>query len=203
MAQLLIPVLMDMMPIRSKADERRWLRRRDERPRWDVRQGRYHLYQYGRCFRRGKTGWQGDQDGERCPYYLEGTTDKTLKNYNIEIEKGNATINKAALYLSTGDYTEEYGDAKAVQHDLDTGTTVTGKANGDDLKDLISQIGIKNTSPALLNENQTNDVKYKTDGSLDSYGITTDFKNSLDNYDVSLDKKGNCDIEAKGHQDHE
>ena len=131
------------------------------------------------------------------PYYLEGTTDKTLKNYNIEIEKGNATINKAALYLSTGDYTEEYGDAKAVQHDLDTGTTVTGKANGDDLKDLISQIGIKNTSPALLNENQTNDVKYKRDGSLDSYGITTDFKNSLDNYDVSLDKKGTVTLRPK------
>lgn len=133
------------------------------------------------------------------PYYLEGTTDKTLKNYNIEIEKGNATINKAALHLSTGDYTEEYGDAKAVQDDLNTGTTVTGEANGDDLKDLIPQIGIKNTSSALLNENQTNDVKYTADGkNLDSYKITTKLDNtSLDNYDVILDKTGTVKLTPK------
>ena len=33
------------------------------------------------------------------PYYLEGSTDKTLKNYNIEIEKGNATINPKDVYF--------------------------------------------------------------------------------------------------------
>ena len=43
------------------------------------------------------------------PYYLEGSTNQTLDNYNIEIENGNATINKATLHLFTGDYTEAYG----------------------------------------------------------------------------------------------
>lgn len=125
------------------------------------------------------------------PYYLEGTTDKTLKNYNIEIEKGNATINKAALHLTTGDYTEAYGDAAAVQSDLDKATTVTGNANGDNLEALVSQLGITNTTDALLSSDRTNDVKYKADGSLDSYAIGTAVSNtSLDNYDVVVDRTG-------------
>lgn len=131
------------------------------------------------------------------PYYLEGTTDKTLKNYNIEIENGNATIKKATLHLSTGDYTEAYGDAGAVQKDLDRATTVTGEKNGDDLADLVSEIGIHNTSKALLSDTRTNDVKYKADGSLDSYDITTDFKNSLDNYNVVQDKAGSVTLKPK------
>lgn len=131
------------------------------------------------------------------PYYLEGTTDKTLKNYNIEIENGNATIKKATLHLSTGDYTEAYGDAGAVQKDLDRATTVTGEKNGDDLADLVSEIGIHNTSGALLSDTRTNDVKYKADGSLDSYDITTDFKNSLDNYNVVQDKAGSVTLKPK------
>lgn len=121
------------------------------------------------------------------PYYLEGTTDKTLKNYNIEIENGNATIKKATLHLSTGDYTEAYGDAGAVQKDLDRTTTVTGEKNGDNLADLVSEIGIHNTSGALLSDTRTNDVKYKTDGSLDSYRIDTQLdKDTLKNYNLEL-----------------
>lgn len=131
------------------------------------------------------------------PYYLEGTTDKTLKNYNIEIENGNATIKKATLHLSTGDYTEAYGDAGAVQKDLDSATTVTGEKNGDNLADLVSKIGIRNTSEALLSDTRTNDVKYKADGSLDSYGITTDFNKSLDNYDVVQDQAGSVTLKPK------
>lgn len=124
------------------------------------------------------------------PYYLEGSTNQTLDNYNIEIENGNATINKATLHLFTGDYTEAYGDAGAVQKDLDSATTVKGEKNGDSLVELTSKIGITNTSGALVSKDRTNDVKYKTDGSLDSYGITTDFNKSLDNYEVVLDKAG-------------
>lgn len=128
------------------------------------------------------------------PYYLKGTTSQTLNNYNIEIEDGNATINKATLHLSTGDYTEAYGDAGAVQKDLDSATTVKGEKNGDSLAELTSEIGITNTSGALVSKDRTNDVKYKTDGSLDSYGITTDFNKSLDNYEVVLDKKGSVTL---------
>ena len=124
------------------------------------------------------------------PYYLEGSTNQTLDNYNIEIENGNATINKATLHLFTGDYTEAYGDAGAVQKDLDSATTVKGEKNGDSLVELTSKIGITNTSGALVSKDRTNDVKYKTDGSLDSYGIATDFNKSLDNYEVVLDKAG-------------
>ncbi|WP_455788050.1 two-partner secretion domain-containing protein [Acidaminococcus fermentans] len=124
------------------------------------------------------------------PYYLEGSTNQTLDNYNIEIENGNATINKATLHLFTGDYTEAYGDAGAVQKDLDSATMVKGEKNGDSLVELTSKIGITNTSGALVSKDRTNDVKYKTDGSLDSYGITTEFNKSLDNYDVVLDKPG-------------
>ena len=124
------------------------------------------------------------------PYYLQGTTSQTLNNYNIEIEDGKAAIDKATLHLSTGDYTEAYGDAGAVQKDLDSATTVNGEKNGDSLAELTSEIGITNTSGALVSKDRTNDVKYKTDGSLDSYGITTDFNKSLDNYEVVLDKKG-------------
>ena len=124
------------------------------------------------------------------PYYLEGSTNQTLDNYNIEIENGNATINKATLHLFTGDYTEAYGDAGAVQKDLDSATAVKGEKNGDSLVELTSKIGITNTSGALVSKDRTNDVKYKTDGSLDSYGIATDFNKSLDNYEVVLDKAG-------------
>ena len=127
-------------------------------------------------------------------YYLQGTTFQTLNNYNIEIEDGNAAIDKATLHLSTGDYTEAYGDAGAVQKDLDSATTVKGEKNGDSLAELTSEIGITNTSGALVSKDRTNDVKYKTDGSLDSYGITTDFNKSLDNYEVVLDKKGSVTL---------
>ncbi|WP_158570666.1 filamentous hemagglutinin N-terminal domain-containing protein [Megasphaera sp. AM44-1BH] len=127
-------------------------------------------------------------------YYLQGTTSQTLNNYNIEIEDGNAAIDKATLHLSTGDYTEAYGDAGAVQKDLDSATTVKGEKNGDSLAELTSEIGITNTSGALVSKDRTNDVKYKMDGSLDSYGITTDFNKSLDNYEVVLDKKGSVTL---------
>lgn len=128
------------------------------------------------------------------PYYLKGTTSQTLNNYNIEIEDGNATINKATLHLSTGDYKEAYGAAGAVQKDLDNATTVKGEKNGDSLAELTSKIGITNTSGALVSKDRTNDVKYKADGSLDSYGITTEFNKSLDNYNVVLDKKGSVTL---------
>ena len=128
------------------------------------------------------------------PYYLQGKTSQTLNNYNIEIEDGNAAIDKATLHLSTGDYTEAYGDAGAVQKDLDSATTVKGEKNGESLAELTSEIGITNTSGALVSKDRTNDVKYKTDGSLDSYGITTDFNKSLDNYEVVLDKKGSVTL---------
>lgn len=128
------------------------------------------------------------------PYYLQGTTSQTLGNYNIEIEDGSAAINKATLHLSTGDYTEAYGDAKAVQKDLNKATTVSSEKNGDSLTELTEKIGIKNTSSALLSADRTNDVKYKTDGSLDSYDITTSFNKSLDNYTVVLDKTGSIKL---------
>lgn len=128
------------------------------------------------------------------PYYLKGTTSQTLNNYNIEIEDGNATINKATLHLSTGYYTEAYGAAGAVQKDLDNATTVKGEKNGDSLAELTSKIGITNTSGALVSKDRTKDVKYKADGSLDSYGITTEFNKSLDNYNVVLDKVGSVTL---------
>lgn len=131
------------------------------------------------------------------PYYLKGTTSQTLNNYNIEIEDGNATINKATLHLSTGDYTEAYGDAKAVQNDLDKATTVSGEKNGDSLAELTEKVGITNTSGALLSADRTNDVKYKADGSLDSYDITTNFNKSLDNYEVVLDRAGAVTLKPK------
>lgn len=137
------------------------------------------------------------------PYYLQGTTSQTLGNYNIEIEDGNADINKATLHLSTGDYKVAYGAAGEVTAHLRNATTVTNKtaANGDSLEALVVEIGIKNTSDALLKEEtapgtgRTADVKYKVDGkTLDSYAITTDFKKSLDNYNVVLDKAGSIKL---------
>lgn len=132
------------------------------------------------------------------PYYLKGTTSQTLNNYNIEIEDGNATINKATLHLSTGDYKEEYGKATEVKNDLATATTVSGEMNGDNLDVLKSKVSIKNTSGALISDNRTNDVKYKTDGKTpDSYDITTEFNKSLDNYNVVLDKAGTVTLTPK------
>ena len=126
-------------------------------------------------------------------YQLTGTTEKTLKNYTVKIDGANASIDKATLKLKVGDYTEAYGAADKVGADLKK-TEVTGEQNGDDLAALVSEIGITNTSGALVSKDRTNDVKYKTDGSLDSYGITTDFNKSLDNYEVVLDKKGSVTL---------
>lgn len=121
------------------------------------------------------------------PYYLQGTTSQTLGNYNIEIEDGNATINKATLHLSTDDYKEAYGDAGAVQKDLDSATKVTsGEANGDKLSDLITKITIIDTSDALISKDRTNDVG--------TYKIDTKVTSSLDNYDVVLDKAGSVTL---------
>lgn len=121
------------------------------------------------------------------PYYLEGSTNQTLDNYNIKIENGNATINKATLHLSTDDYKEAYGDAGAVQKDLDSATKVTsGEANGDKLSDLITKITITDTSDALISKDRTNDVG--------TYKIDTKVTSSLDNYDVVLDKAGSVTL---------
>lgn len=126
-------------------------------------------------------------------YKLTGTTERTLQNYKVIIDGADATINKATLKLKVGDYTEAYGAVDKVGADLKQ-TEVTGEQNGDDLADLVSKIGIHNTSGALLSDTRTNDVKYKTDGSLDSYDIVTGFNKSLDNYDVVLDKAGSVTL---------
>ena len=124
-------------------------------------------------------------------YDIKASFDTDLTNYAVEEGTvGKEKIEKATLHLSTGDYKEAYGDVGAVQKDLNSATTVKGEKNGDSLADLTSQIGIKNTTGALPSADRTNDVKYKTDGSLDSYGITTNFNKSLDNYEVVLDKAG-------------
>ena len=119
-------------------------------------------------------------------YQLTGTTEKTLKNYTVKIDGADASIDKATLKLKVGDYTEAYGAADKVGADLKQ-TEVTGEQNGDDLADLVSEIGIHNTSKALLSDTRTNDVKYKADGSLDSYRIDTQLdKDTLKNYNLEL-----------------
>ncbi|WP_270420674.1 filamentous hemagglutinin N-terminal domain-containing protein [Acidaminococcus massiliensis] len=119
-------------------------------------------------------------------YQLTGTTEKTLKNYTVKIDGADASIDKATLKLKVGDYTEAYGAADKVGADLKQ-TEVTGEQNGDDLADLVSEIGIHNTSKALLSDIRTNDVKYKADGSLDSYRIDTQLdKDTLKNYNLEL-----------------
>ena len=119
-------------------------------------------------------------------YQLTGTTEKTLKNYTVKIDGADASIDKATLKLKVGDYTEAYGAADKVGADLKK-TEVTGEQNGDDLAALVSEIGIHNTSKALLSDTRTNDVKYKADGSLDSYRIDTQLdKDTLKNYNLEL-----------------
>lgn len=119
-------------------------------------------------------------------YQLTGTTEKTLKNYTVKIDGADASIDKATLKLKVGDYTEAYGAADKVGADLKQ-TEVTGEQNGDALADLVSEIGIHNTSKALLSDTRTNDVKYKADGSLDSYRIDTQLdKDTLKNYNLEL-----------------
>ena len=119
-------------------------------------------------------------------YQLTGTTEKTLKNYTVKIDGADASIDKATLKLKVGDYTEAYGAADKVGADLKQ-TEVTGEQNGDDLADLVSEIGIHNTSKALLSDTRTNDVRYKADGSLDSYRIDTQLdKDTLKNYNLEL-----------------
>lgn len=116
-------------------------------------------------------------------YQLTGTTEKTLQNYKVFIDGADATINKATLHLSTDDYKEAYGDAGAVQKDLDSATRVTGgEANGDKLSDLITKITITDTSDALISKDRTNDVG--------KYLINTKVTNPLDNYDVVQDNEG-------------
>ena len=130
-------------------------------------------------------------------YDIKADFKKDLKNYTVsEGTVGKEKIEKATLHLSTDNYTEAYGDAGAVQKDLGA-TKVTGEKNGDNLADLVPEIDIHNTSKALLSDTRTNDVKYKADGSLDSYGITTKFNESLDNYDVVLDKAGSVTLTPK------
>lgn len=119
-------------------------------------------------------------------YQLTGTTEKTLHNYTVKIDGADASIDKATLKLKVGDYTEAYGAADKVGADLKQ-TEVTGEQNGDDLADLVSEIGVHNTSEALLSNTRTNDVKYKADDSLDSYRIDTQLdKDTLKNYNLEL-----------------
>ena len=119
-------------------------------------------------------------------YQLTGTTEKTLQNYTVKIDGADASIDKATLKLKVGDHTEAYGAADKVGADLKQ-TEVTGEQNGDDLADLVSEIGIHNTSEALLSNTRTNNVKYKADGSLDSYRIDTRLdKDTLKNYNLEL-----------------
>ena len=121
-------------------------------------------------------------------YQLTGTTKKTLKNYTVKIDGAVASIDKATLKLKVGDHIGAYGAADKVGADLKQ-TEVTGEQNGDDLADLVSEIGIHNTSEALLSDTRTNDVKYKADGSPDSYRIDTKLdKDTLKNYNLELSK---------------
>ena len=132
-------------------------------------------------------------------YDIKATFNKDLTNYTVsEGTVGKEKIEKATLHLSTGDYTEAYGNAKAVQNDLDKATTVSGEKNGDSLAELTEKIGITNTTVALLSADRTKDVKYKNDGETpDSYNIITNFNKSLDNYKVVLDKAGTVTLTPK------
>lgn len=131
-------------------------------------------------------------------YDIKAAFNKDLTNYTVtKGVVGKEKIQKATLHLSTGDYEAAYGAADKVTTDLQSATTIKGETNGDKLTDLVPQIGIKNTSGALLKEEttpgtgRTADVKYKADGKTpDSYEFTTEFNKSLDNYDVVLDKPG-------------
>lgn len=128
--------------------------------------------------------------GAGTGYELTGTTEKTLQNYKVVVDKANSTVNKATLHLSTGDYTETYGDVVKVQNDLDTASKITGgEVNGDKLSDLISKITIADTSNALIPKDRTNDVG--------TYQIITNVTNLLDNYDVVQDKKGTVTLNPK------
>lgn len=128
--------------------------------------------------------------GAGTGYELTGTTEKTLQNYKVVVDKANSTVNKATLHLSTGDYTEIYGDVVKVQNDLDTASKITGgEVNGDKLSDLISKITIADTSNALIPKDRTNDVG--------TYQIITNVTNLLDNYDVVQDKKGTVTLNPK------
>ncbi|WP_298587615.1 MBG domain-containing protein [uncultured Megasphaera sp.] len=117
-------------------------------------------------------------------YALEGTPNSTLSDYNVTVNKGTSTVNKAKLTLTVGDTSATYGS------DIWTPYTYTlmGNANGDTVDDVENnRISVTYTNGGMKTDANNSDVKTQDVG---SYALTGDFTLSGDtaiNYEIDTD----------------
>ena len=136
-----------------------------------------------------------DKDGKPTNDVKEGGYDLivaakgslTHDDYDITLKNANVTLNKAKLVIDTDSNSKVYGDWQGVKNDVEGAAHIrnaeTAVVNGDKVDDLIKEMNLKTSSDALQ---QNTDGTYKTNHVKDGgYAITTEFSDTIKNYDVS------------------
>ncbi len=136
-----------------------------------------------------------DKDGNPTNDVKEGGYDLLVTangsldhdDYDVTVKNANVTLNKAKLVIDTDSNSKVYGDWQGVKNDVEGAAHIrnaeTSVVNGDKVDDLIKEMNLKTSSDALQ---QNTDGTYKTNHVKDGgYAITTEFSDTIKNYDVS------------------
>ena len=136
-----------------------------------------------------------DKDGNPTNDVKEGGYDLLVTangsldhdDYDVTVKNANVTLNKAKLVIDTDSNSKVYGDWQGVKNDVEGAAHIrnaeTAVVNGDKVDDLIKEMDLKTSSDALQ---QNTDGTYKTNHVKDGgYAITTEFSDTIKNYDVS------------------
>jgi len=136
-----------------------------------------------------------DKDGNPTNDVKEGGYDLLVTangsldhdDYDVTVKNANVTLNKAKLVIDTDSNSKVYGDWQGVKNDVEGAAHIrnaeTAVVNGDKVDDLIKEMNLKTSSDALQ---QNTDGTYKTNHVKDGgYAITTEFSDTIKNYDVS------------------
>ena len=136
-----------------------------------------------------------DKDGKPTNDVKEGGYDLLVTangsldhdDYDVTVKNANVTLNKAKLVIDTDSNSKVYGDWQGVKNDVEGAAHIrnaeTAVVNGDKVDDLIKEMNLKTSSDALQ---QNTDGTYKTNHVKDGgYAITTEFSDTIKNYDVS------------------
>ena len=141
-----------------------------------------------------------DKDGKPTNDVKEGGYDLLVTangsldhdDYDVTVKKANVTLNKAKLVIDTDSNSKVYGDWQGVKNDVEGAAHIrnaeTSVVNGDNVADLVAEMGLNTSSNALQ---QNADGTYKTNHVKDGgYAIKTEFSDTIKNYDVSRGTDG-------------
>ncbi|MFV0616945.1 filamentous hemagglutinin N-terminal domain-containing protein [Megasphaera sp. WILCCON 0056] len=114
-------------------------------------------------------------------YALEGTPSSTLSDYNVTVNNGTSTVEKAKLTLTVGDTSATYGSDTWTPYTY----TLEGNVNGDTVDDVENnRISVTYTNGGMKTDANNPGVKTQDVGSYDLTGEFTLSGDTAVNYEI-------------------